>query len=271
MMNSDINNKQRTPLFWANLASIAFFVLLWVGGLISYLFLGGPPDGAAWAAPAFLFTAAIVVLTAMPGRTKSIFWSLLLAGALAWGVEVLGVYTGFPFGGYHYTDILAPAPAGVPLAIGAAWIALMGYTCDVLHRMRIPVVWRPLIGAAWMTAMDLVIDPPAAGPLNYWFWEGESAYYGIPLTNFLGWFGLSAVLLLLLPHRRMQHVLPARGIGIAIMLFFVIINTSFRFHLAAVIGAVIITADFLLPIMRRGDSQGIEPTRKEVRNEPRES
>lgn len=268
-MNSDINNKHRSPLFWVNLASIAFFALLWIGGLISYLFLGGPPDGALWAAPAFLFTAALVVLTAVPGMTKIQARCLLLAGALAWGVEVLGVYTGFPFGGYHYTGILAPAPAGVPLAIGAAWIALLGYTCDFMHRLRIPFVWRPWIGAAWMTALDLVIDPPAAGPLNYWFWQGESAYYGIPLTNFLGWFGLSAVLLLLLPHRRMRPMPSARGIGIAIILFFVIINTSFSFHIAAVIGAVIITADLLLPIMRRSASQSIEPIGKEARNETR--
>jgi len=243
-MNNGINRSGGPPaLRWIRRAVVAFFVLLWAGGLFSYGVLGGPPENSQWAAPAFLFTAAAVTALTLMGTPGPMAWRLLLAGALAWGVEVLGVHTGFPFGGYDYSEVLKPAPGGAPLAIGAAWIALLGYTCESLRRWRVPPQWWPLAGAAWMTALDLVIDPPAAGPLGYWRWEGGGVYYGIPWTNFLGWFVLSAALMLLLPARVQHRVPTARAIGLSILLFFVLLNIRFGLILPAVVGVLLMAAD----------------------------
>lgn len=42
----------------------------------------------------------------------------------SWFIEYWGVTTGFPFGDYRYTGILAPHIGGVPLAIMFAWFTL---------------------------------------------------------------------------------------------------------------------------------------------------
>jgi Carotenoid biosynthesis protein len=48
--------------------------------------------------------------------------------------------------------------------------------------------------AAWMTAIDLLIDRLAAVALGYWRGAAPGAYYGIPARNFLGWFIVSLLI-----------------------------------------------------------------------------
>jgi putative membrane protein len=46
--------------------------------------------------------------------------------------------------------------------------------------------------AALLVAVDLVLDP-AAVVLNIWVWVEPGPYYGIPITNYIGWF-LTAII-----------------------------------------------------------------------------
>lgn len=56
------------------------------------------------------------------------------------------------------------------------------------------LVWKPdkstfkLVtqGTLLLIIFDLVLDPTATA-LGFWVWESPGMYYGIPLTNFLGW------------------------------------------------------------------------------------
>src|SRR5437588_4774621 len=46
----------------------------------------------------------------------------------------------------------------------------------------------PLIGSAVMVMWDLTLDPTASTIQHLWIWEQGGGYFGVPLTNYLGWF-----------------------------------------------------------------------------------
>ena len=86
-------------------------------------------------------------------------------------IENIGVATGFPFGPYHYTDVLGPKLGYVPLMIGPAYLGV-GYLSWVLATILVGDVKRgadafqtfatPLIGAFIMVLWDLSMDPSAS-------------------------------------------------------------------------------------------------------------
>lgn len=201
---------------------VLVYVLLWAGGIGSYTVLGQPPAHMRWAGPVFMALAAGLGLWFSTWRYRL---ALACAGLLGFLAEISGVWTGFPFGRYEYTQAFAPLLFRVPLVMVCAWAVLAGYL-DALLR---PVVPRPLglaiAGALGLTAIDLVLDPVAAGPMNLWKWETAGYYYGIPLTNFAGWFGVGlAVFGVLLATGRREPVSPKlRSIGLSMVLFFTVI------------------------------------------------
>jgi uncharacterized membrane protein len=107
--------------------------------------------------------------------------------------ENLSVMTGFPFGHYHYTS--SYQIFHVPFWIGLfyisigylSWqtaIALIGRNADPRGAL---LVMLPAIAAAIMTMFDLTSDPTASTIFHIWVWEQGGAFFGVPLTNFLGW------------------------------------------------------------------------------------
>jgi putative membrane protein len=136
----------------------------------------------AWATPLFLALASAIALVSAPT------WWKPMAGAAAIGfaAELIGVHTGFPFGHYRYTDVLGPLIAGVPIVVAGAWMVLFAY----LSQMRV----HPALAAAWLAAIDLVIDPPSSNDLGYWEWLQSGPYFGAPLINSAGWFAVGLII-----------------------------------------------------------------------------
>lgn len=123
-------------------------------------------------------------------------YALCLAGvAFLVGLlsEISGVHTGFPFSTYAYTDALQPQLAGVPIIIPLAW-AMMAYPAWRVGELigNTPLT-RALVAAGALTAWDVALDPQMVG-LGIWVWPNGGFYEGIPLVNFLGWFGVGFVL-----------------------------------------------------------------------------
>jgi uncharacterized membrane protein len=112
-------------------------------------------------------------------------------------LENLSILTGFPFGHYHYTDRLGPKLFLVPLLIGPAYIST-GYLAWVLGNVlvgdvrrgasRFTLVATPFIAAFAMVAWDVCLDPTLSTILKFWIWEQGGGYFGVPLTNYLGWY-----------------------------------------------------------------------------------
>jgi uncharacterized membrane protein len=109
--------------------------------------------------------------------------------------ENLSIIAGFPFGHYHYSDNLGPKLFLVPLLIGPAYLG-MGYLSWTVARLilgggqgaRDRIFALPLIASFVMVAWDLTFDPVASTIGQSWIWHDGGAYFGVPLTNFLGWY-----------------------------------------------------------------------------------
>ncbi len=149
--------------------------------------------------------------------------SLLSLSAFGYAIETIGVATGFPYGPFYYGDSLGPKVAGlVPYLLPLSWVPLvLGATAataptvqedeDVPRRRR--VLWV-LYAAVLLTLVDGVLDPGAAS-LGFWVWPEGGPYYGVPVSNYLGWLfssSVAAAILLVLGHRRWVSVSPPPGL-----------------------------------------------------------
>jgi hypothetical protein len=111
--------------------------------------------------------------------------------------ENVGVRTGFPFGHYYFTDLMGPKLFVVPIQLGLAYLgmAYLSWTLArlILGGMRNPlegsrVVTLPLVAAFIMVAWDFSQDPVWSTILHLWLWQQGGAYFGVPASNFFGWF-----------------------------------------------------------------------------------
>ncbi len=110
-------------------------------------------------------------------------------------VEYLGVQYGLFFGHYFYNPDFGLYIADIPLTIGTAWLMVIATTHALVKPMVLaikqPVIqWvvYAIVGAIAAVVMDLILDPVAANVKQYWVWHGDGLYYGIPFSNFVGWF-----------------------------------------------------------------------------------
>jgi uncharacterized membrane protein len=111
--------------------------------------------------------------------------------------ENLGVRTGFPFGRYFFTDVMGPKILVVPVFIGLAYVG-MAYLSWTLARLILEETQGPLAGSrlvtlallasAIMVSWDLSMDSVWSTIVRAWIWQQGGIYFGVPLTNFLGWF-----------------------------------------------------------------------------------
>ncbi|MDQ3487907.1 MAG: carotenoid biosynthesis protein [Acidobacteriota bacterium] len=141
--------------------------------------------------------------------------------------------------------LIDPFVVEIPLVMSAAWMILVGYVKVMLARRAWPAWIDVIVASLWMTAIDFVIDPVAAGPLKYWSWVNTGAYYGIPASNFLGWFLVSAVIFIVLrvaPGRWADNVWTRR-IGLSIVVFFTVIAAAYELWLAVAVGALLVCLD----------------------------
>ena len=112
-------------------------------------------------------------------------------------IENIGVATGFPFGRYYFTHLMGPKLFNVPIFLGLAYLG-MGYLSWTLARVILGGMYKPLAGnriillpliaSFIMVAWDFSMDPVWATVMHAWIWLQGGAYYGVPVTNFLGWF-----------------------------------------------------------------------------------
>ena len=123
------------------------------------------------------------------GRNSILFATISFSIGLI--AELAGTIYGIPFGKYYYTDVLPLKIFGlVPLTIPLMWMSLsyIAYsTTNIMVTRPQSVLLLSSLDGLCLVAFDLLADPVAVG-FGLWVWINESPYYGIPLSNFLGWF-----------------------------------------------------------------------------------
>jgi bisanhydrobacterioruberin hydratase len=155
-----------------------------------------------------LLSAGLLIYT-QKEKNRSFFLFVFVCYAVGFSVEYIGVNHQLLFGEYVYLDALGEQWQHVPFVIGVNWFIMM-YCCGVSIQMLLNRMWNKLkesdqpyrknvgfvaviLDAALLaTFFDWVMEPVAV-KLAWWKWLGDGS---IPLLNYISWFGISALLLL---------------------------------------------------------------------------
>jgi putative membrane protein len=123
---------------------------------------------------------------------KSFFLFCFITFFISFFIEVAGVRTGIIFGNYAYGQTLGLKALDVPIIIGANWMMLIYCVGVICNKIKTSVILKSLIGSSILVVFDYVIEPVAI-KYNYWTWNHSN----VPLQNYVGWFVVSFLLLLL--------------------------------------------------------------------------
>lgn len=121
---------------------------------------------------------------------RKAFLGLSFLTVYSYLIEFVGIRTGFPYGFFEYGIDLGPMIFGeVPLGLPVFFIPLVvnAYLLVLLlfrQRSQSFLLRLPLV-IGTVLVLDLVLDP-AAVAINFWNY-GSGLYYGVPLSNYLGW------------------------------------------------------------------------------------
>ena len=207
--------KQNLRVYLAQ-AGLDLPVLLWLGSLLLWLgVLIATPivlwvSGETWfprlATLGVLAQLAATLLGLALGWTgRRILVTLGIVAVGTWLVEVVGQASGLPFGDYFYTPALQPQLGGVPWLIPLAWMMMLAPAWAVAESILRPLrsrlgrgYWLALAALAGLafTAWDLYLDPQMTAR-RLWVWQTPGGYYGIPWSNYFGWWASAALLTLL--------------------------------------------------------------------------
>ncbi|WP_323190680.1 bisanhydrobacterioruberin hydratase [Halostella sp. PRR32] len=117
--------------------------------------------------------------------------AVLALTAYAYGIELVGVRTGWPYGEFEYGIDLGPmafgeVPVGLPVfflpLVLNSYLLVLLLLGDATRRRAV----RLLATLATVLVVDLVLDPGAVA-LGFWSYSNGGAYYGVPLSNYAGW------------------------------------------------------------------------------------
>lgn len=163
--------------------------------------------------PVNLIVSTAVVLAFH--REWNLGFVLALAGTFAFGfgLEVLGVKTGWIFGEYQYGATLGVKVAEVPLTMGLNWLVPVYGIAKILERFDWHLVVKAAVGAVMMVALDLFIEPTAI-QLDFWQWAGNT----IPIQNYLAWL-VASFLLLMVVIKPMEGKKNPVGAGLYLIQF----------------------------------------------------
>ncbi|MBX7118953.1 MAG: carotenoid biosynthesis protein [Gemmatimonadaceae bacterium] len=156
-----------------------------------------------------LLGALAVLLHSAPrfgtGRALAVFG---VASCVALASELGGTNIGFPFGPYHYTEMLGYRILGdVPYPIPISWYYMLYGSLAICARLMASddssaSRWRwALVAGAVLTAWDVPmevhmtnVNPP------HWVWDLDKVpawvpawlvtpvFYGMPISNWIGWY-----------------------------------------------------------------------------------
>ncbi|NOT47595.1 MAG: carotenoid biosynthesis protein, partial [Acidobacteria bacterium] len=143
----------------------------------------------------YVLSSINVLLFAIPS-----FWALkmwlgwadaaklvVVLGLYALGIETFAILTGFPYGHFGYSEHLGYKILGqVPWTVAFAWTPLMLCAYAAARSLFVSRMRRIVFAAFLLITFDLVLDPGAV-LLGFWRYPGGGLYYGVPLSNFLGW------------------------------------------------------------------------------------
>jgi len=172
-------------------------IALYAAARVLQIFQGKVPMLAVVALHVLPPAVFAMIHGAMLYRSRGVLSFIALCLIVGNVFENLGVLTGFPYGHYYFTDLMGPKLFNVPIFLELAYVG-MAYLSWILAlaivgRGRITLtgasrVTVPLLAAFMMVAWDLAMDPIWGTVLHAWIWLEGGAYFGVPVSNFFGWY-----------------------------------------------------------------------------------
>jgi len=165
--------------------------------------------GYAWGGQTTVVIGALAGIFHAMGKlgTRTALTIFGVSFGVSLGAELLGTATGLPFGVYSYTSLLGYKILDlVPFNIPTSWFYMLYASIAICGRL-LPAkddgasrwYWALMAGLV-LTAWDVSMDP-AMVKTQHWVWDipdlssasalsqfiGREMFYGMPLTNWLGW------------------------------------------------------------------------------------
>ena len=179
-----------SKLRWSLIGLYAFIIVFLQ---ISKNPIGSPIEGA-------IYNVVVFVIAGLHGRVRYGLKNITIFFLVTWAVslffEALTIHTGLLVGHYHYMQFPISL-FGVPLIVIVAYFGT-GYFAWMLAHVftgqfskKLEGKWIfvvPLIAAFILVMWDLGMDPIYSTVLSFWVWESPGPYFGVPITNFVGWF-----------------------------------------------------------------------------------
>ncbi len=174
------------------LTLIAFAGIFWIFSLISYVFDVKLTAIAVLAEVVFIFAHCVKRYGI---KNTLIFFGITFG--ISWFLETLSIATGFPFGNYYYTDVLGPRLGDVP------WVIMGEYFCTGYLAWSISSTFLgnfsktipkkdlfllPMVAGFIMVMWDFCFDPLFTNVKMTWVWEDGGNWWGVPLSNYFGWY-----------------------------------------------------------------------------------
>lgn len=122
-------------------------------------------------------------------KERTLAFSMLTAMLLGFLVEFIALRsTPKP---YWYTESFVWLPGGVPLGVCISWGLIFISAYQVACRLTNSPWIQPLIAAFLAVSIDLVLDPCFVF-MKFWIWAQPGPWFGIPWSNYAGWFAIVA-------------------------------------------------------------------------------
>lgn len=174
------------------------WIVVAIYAAVSPFFASDPGNGTL-----LMFAAGIVIMVVHGTQrygAMGIFVFAAIAAIVSVTLENLSINTGFPFGWYHYgmTDATRWRIIDAPLAVAPVYVSIgylawtianvaLGFADERLDH-RFNIVALPLMSTFIMVQFDVVQDPSTSTFAGIWTWHHGGGLFGVPLSNFLGWY-----------------------------------------------------------------------------------
>jgi uncharacterized membrane protein len=169
----------------------------------------------------FAFFAAYLVAAVLHLGWKKTIWFTVLGYLIAFASEYSSINNGFPYGWYYYVEATRGKElwvAGVPFfdSLSYVFLSYCSYATALLVLSPVKGGRRELVlletgrlrrsfsalllGSLFQVFLDIVTDPVALQG-QHWFlgriygYREAGTHFGVPLSNYLGWWLVSALLI----------------------------------------------------------------------------
>ena len=143
-----------------------------------------------------IVSSLATIIFALPAIIGAIKWLgfklglllFLLLGVFSYLIETLGLLTSFPYGEFSYNENVGILVSNfIPISLPFAWVPLLLGAYVFAQTLKSNFLKMYIASIFYIIVIDLILDPGAVY-LGFWSYSEKGLWYGVPLTNYFGWF-----------------------------------------------------------------------------------